>query len=307
MIESSSLTPFEPGDILVGATLLNDPDDDHAGTGRIIQYDRNLKEKGELRMAGRSHLIGGLRFDPEGRLWAFDSQEFRIFVFDQSAQPVSIPEFDARPFSNVNFFSNGDILLGEHVVGSEITVELGTTIPKMPGTDRYGDGHMFRYSAAGELTKEYATETHGGMGGFLGVTMSALAPDEKSVVYASETGPRLMRYDLDNDRQLPDLISYPEGQREMFFAMAYDNEGRLMVTRGDRIDVVDNAGQVVRSYPLEGFGWAMICPCADASAVLTTNFFNGEVAKVSLADGSMIAQANTGVARSVAGVAEYRG
>lgn len=307
MIESSSLSPFESGDILVGATLLNDPEDDHAGTGRIIQYDGNLKEKGELRMAGRSHLIGGLRFDPEGRLWAFDSQEFRVFVFDKDAQPVSVPEFAARPFSNVNFFSDGDILLGEHVVGNEITVELGTDIPKMPGTDRYGDGHMFRYSADGELRKEYATETHGGMGGFLGVTMSALAPDEKTVVYTSETGPRLMRYDLENDRQLPDLISYPEGQRQMFFAMAYDRQGKLMVTRGDRIDVVDNAGQVVRSYPLEGFGWAMVCPCADGSCVLATNFFNGEIAKVSLADGGVVAKANVGVARSLAGVAEYPG
>lgn len=307
MIESSSLSPFAKGDILVGATLLNDPEDDHAGTGRIIQYDAELKEKGELRIAGRSHLIGGLRFDTQGRLWAFDSQEFKVYLFDANGQPAALPEFDARPFSNVNFFSNGDILLGEHVVGSEITVELGTVIPKMPGSDRYGDGHLFRYSSEGALKAEYATETHGGMGGFLGVTMSALAPDEKTVVYTSETGPRLMRYDLENDRQLPDLISYPEGQRQMFFAMAYDQKGRLMVTRGDRVDVVDDAGQEVRSYPLEGFGWAMVCPCADGNSLLATNFFSGEVAKVSLADGSVVAKANVGVARSVAGVAEYSG
>ena len=51
---------FEPGDILVGCTLLNDPDDDHAGEGRIRQYDQAMQLKGELWTEGGHHLIGGL-------------------------------------------------------------------------------------------------------------------------------------------------------------------------------------------------------------------------------------------------------
>ena len=305
MSQPSTLQPFAPGDILVGATLLNVPDDDHAGDGRIIQYDAQFNEKGVL-WTGKGHLIGGLKFAPDGVLWAFDSQEFRILNVAPSGETLADPTYDPRSFSNVNFGRNGDVYLGEHVVGDTISVELGTHIPKMPGTDRFGDGHIFRYAADGTVT-EFATETHGGMGGFLGVTMSALSADETTMFYTSETGPRLMRYDLVNDRQLPDLVSYPEGQREMFFGLAFDSAGGLLVARGNRVDVLDGEGQVIRSYPLDGFGWAMVSNGADDAHFLATNFFDGNLVKVSRESGEVLAQANVGQARSVAGIAEYPG
>ncbi len=305
MSQPSTLQAFAPGDILVGATLLNVADDDHAGDGRIIQYDADFNEKGVL-WTGKGHLIGGLKFAPDGVLWAFDSQEFRILNVAPSGQQLADPHFAQRPFSNVNFARNGDIYLGEHVVGDTITVELGTRIPKMPGTDRYGDGHIFCYAKDGTV-REYHTETHGGMGGFLGVTMSALSSDERVILYTSETSPRLMRYDLANDRQLPDLVSYPEGQREMFFGMVFDNAGSLLVARGNRVDVLDGAGEVTRSYPLEGFGWAIVASGADDAHFLATNFFTGGIAKVDRASGAVLAEANVGVERSVAGIAEYPG
>jgi sugar lactone lactonase YvrE len=303
MSRQSTLTTFAPGDIFVAATLLNDENDDHAGAGRIIQYDGNLNEKGVYWTEEPGHLIGGLKFDPEGALWAFDSQEFRIFRIGDGGESLPVPGFPQRSFSSVNFGSDGSIYLGEHLVGDSIEIELGTVISKMPGTDRLGDGHIFRFDPQGNLIKEYATETHGGMGGFLGVTMAALSPDESTMVYTSETSPRLMRYDLVNDKQLPDLVSYPEGQREMFFGMAYDADGALLVTRGKRVDVLDEAGEVTRSYPLEGFGWAMLAPCAD-NHLLATNFFSGEVAKVNTESGEVVASVNIGVERSVAGITE---
>jgi hypothetical protein len=48
---------FEPGDIFIGCTLLNDPDDDHAGEGRIRQYDKNMEIKGELRTVASVFLL----------------------------------------------------------------------------------------------------------------------------------------------------------------------------------------------------------------------------------------------------------
>ena len=305
MSQASSLQPFAAGDVLVGATLLNVADDDHAGDGRIIQYDADLNEKGVL-WTGKGHLVGGLKFAPDGVLWAFDSQAFRILNVAPSGEQLADPTYDTRPFSNVNFGRHGDVFLGEHVVGDTISVELGTKIPKMPGTDRYGDGHIFRYSPDGSV-QEYPTETHGGMGGFLGVTMSALAPDESTIVYASETGPRLMRYDIANDQQLPDLVCYPDGQREMFFGMAFDKAGDLLVARGNRVDLLDDSGQVIRSYPLEGFGWAIVANGTADAHFLATNFFTGGVAKVDRNSGDVLAQANVGQERSVAGVAEYPG
>ncbi len=304
MSRQSTLTDFATGDIFVAATLLNDPEDDHAGDRRIIQYDAEFNEKGVWWTEQPGHLIGGLNFDADGGLWAFDSQEFQVFRIGDGGAALPVPDFPKRAFSSVNFGSDGSLYLGEHVRGDEITVELGTVIPKMPGSDRYGDGHIFRFDADGQLLNEYATETHGGMAGFLGVTMAALAPDERSIVYTTETSPRLMRYDIVNDKQMPDVLRYPDGQREMFFGMAFNGKGELMVTRGNRIDVLDDEAKVARSYPLAGFGWACITACASDDYVLTSNFFSGEVAKVDTNTGEIVAKVNVGVERSVAGIAE---
>lgn len=77
-----ALAPFVPGDLFVGATLLNDPDDDHAGRGRILQYAADLSLKGTLFLERTTHLVGGLKFDPQGELWAFDSHAAVVLVID---------------------------------------------------------------------------------------------------------------------------------------------------------------------------------------------------------------------------------
>ena len=305
MTNESTVQPFAPGDVLVASTLLNNPEDDHAGDGRIIQYDRDLNEKGVLWTTGTTHLVGGLKFDPQGVLWAFDSQNFAILQIDSSGKQLANREFDQRPFSNVCFASDGSIYLGEHLAGDTIAVELGTVIPKIPGSDKYGDGHVLKYSAGGELLAEYPTKTLGGMGGFLGVTMSTLSPDEKTLYYVTETSPALMRYDLENNQQLGDLVAYPEGAREMFFGVVFTPGEHLIAARGKSMETIDSQGDTTRSYPLEGFGWATITASADAQHVYVGNFFTGEIAKVDLGSGEKVASANVGVERSLAGIAEY--
>jgi hypothetical protein len=270
MTERSTLQPFAPGDVFVGSTVLDNPTDDHAGRGRIIQYDSKLRRKGVLWLPDATHLVGGLKFDSQGHLWAFDSQDFLVI----------------RP---------------------EIQVRMGTSLSRMPGTDRLGDGHVWHYEPDGTLIHEYCTQTHGGHAGFLGVTMSALAPDGATLVYCSETGPRLMRYDLRNDRQLNDLQCFPEGEREMFFGVDFGPQGRLYVSRGSRIDVVDSRGRTTCCYPLDGEGWATLEPSADGRHLYVGNFFTGRLIKLSLECGEEIARADTGVLRSLAGIAEYPG
>jgi hypothetical protein len=311
----STLAPWQPGDVFVGATELDDPADDHAGKGRILQLDAALRPKGELQLAETTHLVGGLKFDPQGVLWAFDSQGFVVLNIHRDGRVLRRAEFGARAWSHVNFAADGTLLLAEHVVGGtikpEIQARMKTSIPFMPGTQRFGDGHVFRFTPDGRLLQEYGTETHGGMGGFLGVTMSALAPDQRTLVYCSETGPRLMRYDLADDRQLPDLQSFappfPPGPPPMFFAMDHASDGALWVLRGGSLHLVDAAGQSVRQLPLEGFGWALVDCTADGAHALVSNFFTGEVAKIALADGRKVASFATGAPKAVAGLVEYAG
>lgn len=313
-MSTSGLKPFAKGDVFVGVTELNDPTDDHAGRGRIVQYDANLKPKGVLWLDNTTHLVGGLKFDPRGVLWAFDMHAFLVLNIHPDGRVQIRDEFPARAFSHVNFARDGSLYLSEHVVGDsirpEIAARMKTTIPHFPGGNRYGDGHVFHFSANGKLLREHATQTHGGMGGFLGVTMSALSPDGRTLVYCSETGPRLFRYDLAGDRQLPDLQSFQppfQGPPEMFFAMAHVPDGTLLVLRGGRVDVVDDAGQTLRSIPLEGFGWATIEVSQDGRAAYLGNFFTGELLKISLPGGTKLASVNTGQARALAGIAQYAG
>jgi hypothetical protein len=164
---------------------------------------------------------------------------------------------------------------------------------------------VWHFASDGRLLRELATQVHGGVGGFMGVTMSALSPDETTLVYVSETGPRLMRYDLESERQLPDLQCLPDGEREMFFAMDYGPQGRLYVSRGNRIDLVNPAGRTTVSYPLEGHGWATLKAAADGRHLYIGNFFSGQLAKLELESGEVVATADTGVERSLAGIAEF--
>ena len=305
MNENAGLQTFAQGDIFVGATLLNNDEDDHAGRGRIIQYDADLNEKAVVWLDDTTHLVGGLNVAPDGVLWAFDMTAFKVLRFGPDGQRQDDFPAPKRALSHVNFAADGTYLFGEHQVGSETTVPLGTKLATVPGSDRFGDGHVFRVDASGNILHEYETDTHGGMGGFLGVTMSALSADGTTLYYVSETGPRLMRYDLENDRQLPDLFSFAPEDRQMFFGLTFDGEGRLLVARGDRVERITTEGEVENTYPLEGFGWALVVPTVDGDHFLAVNFFTGTVAKVALSSGETVATANTGVAKATAGITQY--
>ena len=312
---SAGFKPWVPGDVFIAVTELNNPADDHAGVGHIRQYGADLALKADVSLSQTAHLVGGLKFDARGVMWAFDSHEHVVLNLHRDGRVV-VRDFPKRAFSHVNFAADGSLYLGEHVVGDsikpEIQARMKTTIARMPGSARFGDGHVFKFDAAGRLQKEYATQTHGGMGGFLGVTMSALSPDGKRLVYCSETGPRLMHYDLANDRQLPDIQNilppFPPGPPPMFFGMDYGPDGTLYVLRGGAIHVVDEkTGATTRQLPLEGFGWAVIDLSKDARYGLVASFFTGEVAKIDLASGQKSGSIQTGAVKALAGVVEYQG
>ncbi len=316
MTKESTLQPFEKGDVFVGATMLNNDDDDHAGDGRIIQFDADLNEKGVLWTEGTTHLVGGLKFGPDGNLWAFDSTSFCVVRVSPEGKQLPKIDFADKSFSNVNFLADGTVVFGEHLVGHEINLPpdrpLGTTLPFMPGTERFGDGHVFRFTMEGELVQEYATETHGGMPGFLGCTSATLAPDGKTLVYCSELGNRLLRYDLEADQQLPDLITYSKESGDMAMTEAYQPDGTLLFIKanfreGAVVQTLDGEGNVIRTYETAGPGWAALGPSIDSQCAFVCNFFNGTFIKMDLDTGETIATAETNVERALAGIAQYPG
>jgi len=317
MTKESTLKPFAAGDIFAGASVLNNPDDDHAGDGRIIQYDSDLNEKGVLWTAGTTHLVGGLKFAPDGTLWAFDSQGFKVVRVSPEGQVLPEADFPKRSFSNINFAADGSVYLGEHLVGAEVKLPpdrpLGTKLPFLPGEERFGDGHVFKCSTDGQLLKEYATESHGGMPGFLGVTSSTLGADGKTLVYCSELGNRLFQYDLEADKQLPDLITYDPASGDMTMIASYQPDGTLLYIKanfreGFFLQKLDpNSGEATRTWNTEGPGWASLGVSAESGKALVGNFFTGSLIKIDLDSGETVARAETDVQRSLAGIAQYPG
>jgi outer membrane protein assembly factor BamB len=312
MTRESTIKAFALGDIFAGATLLNDPNDDHAGPGRIIQFDGDLKEKGVLWTEGTTHLVGGLKFGPDGNLWAFDSNAHCVLRIAPDGRQLPRIDFAERSFSNCNFAPDGTVLMGEHLVGSESRFPLGTTLSHVPGTEVFGYGHVHRFTLDGKEVAEYATETTGGMTGFLGVTTSSLAADGKTLVYSSETGPKVFQYDVEADKQLPDLVSFTPESRQMVLVATHRPDGTLLmikaVSRTEFVMVkLDAEGKELSTYELPGPGWAIVSPSLDDEIVLLGNFFTGTVAKYDLNDGKVVAQTEVGVQRSLAGIAQYPG
>ncbi len=165
----------------------------------------------------------------------------------------------------------------------------------------------------GNLLKTFKTETVPEMTGFKGVTHSSLHPNEQFITYATETGKRLMRYDVVNDRQLPDLVTYPGelgSDRVWVIAVKYLADGRLLITRGDFMELLDEEGNVLRTYPLETYGWSDIEICGDGKHCLVCSMWEGTMVKVNIDSGEIVGEIDTGMKapnRSLAGVAEYKG
>lgn len=296
-------TAFSRGDVLVGCTLLNDPADDHRGRGRILHYDADLRLRNTLWIDDTTHIVQGLRFAPDGVLWAFDAFAYKILRYGRDGRRLADFKAPARSFAHVTFAADGRFFLGENFVGTASRVPLRTTLPFIPGTQRLGDGHLFEFSANGRLLHEHRTPVHGGMGGFQGLTASALAADGKTLYYTSESGPRIMRWNVAARSSRPDLVAAADNSGRFFFDLAFDGAGRLLVVTGLGVDALDaTSGAVLRRYPLGSFGWASMSPPVD-KVVYLSNFFSGEIARLDLQSGAITAKADTGTRKSASGVA----
>jgi mono/diheme cytochrome c family protein len=69
-----------------------------------------------------------------------------------------------------------------------------------------------------------------GVDGIHGVTSTVLTDDDARMVSISETGNRVMQYDLANDRQLPDLANFGEMQDAppMVLVMSQMSDGEIV-------------------------------------------------------------------------------
>ncbi len=309
-LPASTATPFASGDIFVAATLMDDPDDDHAGTGRLLQYDADLNLKGALYVEGTRHKIGGLTFDSDGSLWGFAQLTPAIFQFTPDARQVPYRKWSDRAFSSVVFAPDGTLYFGEHLAGTSDRAggSLTTTFRKLPGRDVIGDGWIFQYDRNGNELAHFETDYHP-MPPFLAITSMVLADGGKRMIYISENGNRVMQFDLANNRQLPDLkVTDPAEGIPMLLVMVERPDGRLLISTNLGFVVLDqDTGTVLEKHALGGMGWAALAPGIDNEHVIVGNFFSGDVVKYSTVKREIVARNSIGQKNSLSGVAQFPG
>jgi hypothetical protein len=138
-------------------------------------------------------------------------------------------------------------------------------------------------------------------------------PGGEFMTYMTDLGMRVLRYDVVNDQQMSDLVTYPGGEeymRKWTTGVDYLQSGMLLLLRGSFIDFIDEDGESLDTIPLDEYGYAMITISADQQHVFVTNIFTGVMSKVDIERGKIVGQIDTGLARpqrSLAGVAEFTG
>lgn len=287
---TSTLRPFAAGDVFVGATLLDNPADDHAGRGRILQFDADLNPKGVLWTADTTHLVYGLSFAPDRTLWAQDPWAWVTIRVAPDGRQLPTLSFHDRAFSKVHFLPDGNLLFTESLVGDNQPLPLTTRHRPLPGhKTRLGDGFIYVFTPEGEMISVFEPESHGGMTGSMAITHSVLSADSSTLIYVSETGPRLMRWSLAGERQLPDLRFGQDADRTMMhFDLSRRPDGTLLVCMGNRLDALTVDGVWLRTYRLPGFGWAVLDATRDDLAYVA-NWFSGELVKLDLGSGAVLA------------------
>jgi hypothetical protein len=305
----STLKPFSKGDVFIGATLLNNPADDHAGLGRILQYDADLKERGVLWVDGTTHLVGGLSFAPDGTMWAFDNLAWKVVRVGRDGKQIDARQLLPRALGKVQFLKNGNYVLSEYFKGTAQPQGLTTRYKYLPDhPTEVGMGGLYEFSPDGTLVHTHYPEVTGGVSGSMAVTHADLASDGRTLIYTSETGLRVMRYDLAARKQLSDLKALAPSQGgppAMVFDVAAA-KGRVLLPLGNRIEVLAEDGAEIAKVPLPGFGWAIAATSIDANTAYAGNWFTGDVVKISLTDGTIAAKVNVGP-KCISGLVQFEG
>jgi hypothetical protein len=312
MLKTSTMKPFEKGDIFLGCTYLNNDEDDHMGEGRILQFDKYWRPKGTLYTADTRYFIVGCKMAPDGTLWAFDCHDH--ITVRVSPEGKQLESWDSgRAFGSVNWDEDGNVLLGEYFIGD--TIWQGTSA-KFLDNGTLGDGNIYKYSPKLELLETYEVETAIEPTMFKGVTHSTLHPSGDFITYTTETARRLMRFDLRNKKQMEDLDGYPDADpfdrtdKRWFIAPAYMNDGRLLCTVADGLRIYDENNNVIKDITLPGYGWAQVVADVDSRYALAANVWTGIAARIDLDKGKITESIDVGFTaphRSLAGLAVYSG
>ena len=121
MLLTSTMKPFDVGDIFLGCTYLNNPNDDHMGDGRILQFDKYWRPKGTLYTEDTRYFIVGCKMGPDGTLWAFDCHDHITLQISPEGKQINA-------WDSGRSFGSGQVARG---IGAPLRAGGGRLFPDM--------------------------------------------------------------------------------------------------------------------------------------------------------------------------------
>ena len=286
---------FAPRDIFLAATDVDDQNVDlrrHSGPGRILHYDHELVLKGELR-TGNIGLVIGLAFDQRHQeLWAADPSAHDVTRFSASGE--RLPRFDFLPkarIGSIQFLADGRFVAGVHSTHGED--------PAQPKPKAY------LCSRDEAIAEPLAVSIDGGKFRFHGVTHMTVAADGHTLIYVSETGRRVMRFDLKQRQQLDDWLCLSDDASDGTYGLACLPDGRLLMATGMGAVMFDPTGQLMRRYEIpQRKGWSRLQLSIEPGRFWLSNFFEGILQQRDIDTGELIREHDIARRYSLCGLAE---
>lgn len=285
---------LDSGDICIAASYSAGEVDirRNSGEGRILVFDHSLALKGAL-WTDEQGLVIGLEYCPKTQtLYVSDvvSQTVKRFSRDGSMLPPFCA-MQGKPFGVIAAANDGSIVIGEHIKGDKFPF--------------IGGGEIYKFDGEGALLQNYAAENDPGKFGFHGVTSMILADEGKTAIYISETGKRVMQYDLEGGHQLEDLFILPEDDEMSTAGIALTAKGDILLTTVYGACLFSTTGELIKEFDIpKERGWSAVRTSKDGESFFVANFFTGRLEKRSLATGDVTLSVDTGLIYRLASIAE---
>lgn len=280
------------GDIIVAVNETEQPADFRAGlkgNGRLFHCDAGLNVKRHL-LTGRDGLAIGVYLHDANRLFATSPQLFEVDCFSPAMEPVEVKLPLKRRYGNLVSDRKGAILVGIHS---------GYGDPEGGYDDALGQGRLIRFDPDTGAARSYGVEVDGGRGGRHYVSSLAVSSDGRIAYYTSEAGKRLLRYDLDEGRQLPDLYVAGEGE-SLTYGLDVNDRGQVLLATGDGAILFGADDSILRRYGGSiATGWTRASFAQDGKSFFFSNFLEGVLQRRDLETGEVLAALETGLSGAV--------
>ena len=235
--------------------------------------------------------------------WSSDRQRRALFAPRKyrtaSACLVEIDAVQLRQRARRLFLDPADQAAGIRINGDKFSWDV---LGKNKGMSDGNNADRLSLVLAGQAPH---AAVDGGRQGFHCITHMALAADRRTLLYVSEGGRRIMRFDLQSEQQLPDFLGFAADDLRGTFGPAVLADGKVWIATGRGADCLAPDGQLLCSVaPDIERGWSRLTLANDGASFFLGNFLAGILEQRSSADGQLVASLDIRRRYSLSGVVQ---